>query len=55
MTALTALTAWTALAGVGLVRMHWHYATDVLAAVGVSVAGVLGCALVLGRLERRLS
>jgi undecaprenyl-diphosphatase len=52
---VTLLALWTVLAGIGLVRMHWHYATDVLAAVGVCVAGVLGCAVVLGPLERRLS
>lgn len=50
-----AAVVWALLAGVGLVRMHWHYATDVLAAVGVSVAVVLGCALVLDRLGRGVS
>jgi membrane-associated phospholipid phosphatase len=43
------LLLWTAVAGVGLVRNYYHFATDAIGAVGVSVATVLGVAVVLDR------
>lgn len=49
------LSSWCVAAGVGLVRNYWHYATDVVGAVGVSVAVVLGVALACDRGFGRLS
>lgn len=46
---------WVLLAGVGLVRGHWHYLTDVVAAVAVCAAVVLATALVVDAIVRRLS
>lgn len=43
--------AWTLFAGIGLVVNFWHYATDVLGAIGLSAAVVLGTALVADRVS----
>lgn len=45
------LTAWALFAGVGLVVNFWHYATDVIGAIGLSAAVVLGTALVADRVS----
>jgi membrane-associated phospholipid phosphatase len=44
------LGVWVVLAAVGLVRNHFHYATDTVGALGVSVAVVLSTALLVDRL-----
>ena len=43
------LAAWTLLAALGLVRNFYHYATDTIGAIAVSVAVVLGVALAVDR------
>jgi membrane-associated phospholipid phosphatase len=43
------LAAWVVLSAVGLVRNIYHYATDTVGGVGVSVTVVLGVALLLDR------
>jgi undecaprenyl-diphosphatase len=37
--------------GIGVVRLGWHYATDAVGGLAVGVAGVVGVAVVLARLE----
>jgi membrane-associated phospholipid phosphatase len=49
------LAAWTVLAAIGLVRNFWHYATDTVGALCVSIAVVGGTALVVDRAGRRFS
>jgi hypothetical protein len=46
-TILLALATWLALAAAGLVRNFYHYATDTIGSVGLSVAVVLGAALAI--------
>ena len=45
------IVAWVLGAGVGLVVNFWHYSTDVLGAIGLSAAVVLGAALVADRVS----
>jgi len=45
--AVAVLTAWPALAALGLVRNYYHYATDTIGALGVSAAVVLGAAMTI--------
>ena len=47
----TVLTLWTLTAGVGLVVNFWHYTTDVIGAIGLSAAVVLGAALLADRVS----
>src|SRR3954452_13077753 len=42
-----AVVSWLSLAAAGLVRNFYHYATDTIGAVGVSVAVVLGAAVAI--------
>jgi PAP2 superfamily len=46
-TVFLALVAWLVLAAAGLVRNFYHYATDTIGSVGVSVAVVLGAAMAI--------
>jgi membrane-associated phospholipid phosphatase len=41
------------LVGAGVVRLGWHYATDVVGGLAVGTAGVLGVAVALSALEAR--
>lgn len=43
------LIVWTVLAAIGLVRGHYHYPTDTVGGAAVSVAAVLGVALLIDR------
>ncbi len=49
LTVVVVLTAWTLLAALGLVRHFYHYATDTIGAVAVSIAVVLAVALAVDR------
>jgi undecaprenyl-diphosphatase len=49
------LAVWPLLAAIGLVRNFWHYATDTIGGIGVSVAVVSAVALVIDRYARRAS
>jgi membrane-associated phospholipid phosphatase len=48
------LAVWTTLAAVGLVRNFWHYATDTIGALCVSVAVVPALALLIDRYAARV-
>lgn len=52
---VTVLGLWTLLAAVGLVRNFWHYATDTIGAICISVAVIGTVALVIDRLGSRVS
>jgi hypothetical protein len=52
---LALLAGWTVVAAVGLVRSFWHYATDTLGAVCVSVAVVSVVALGIDAAKPRLT
>jgi membrane-associated phospholipid phosphatase len=43
------LTVWVAVAAVALTRFYYHYATDTIGAIGLSVAFVFGLAALLDR------
>ena len=50
----TLLAVWTLVGAVGLIRNYYHYPTDTLGALGVSIASVVATALVIDRgIERR--
>lgn len=49
------LAAWTVVAALGLVRNFYHYATDTIGGLGVSVAVVLATALVIDRVRKPVS
>ena len=46
---------WVGLAAIGLVRNHFHYATDTIGAVGVATAVVLASALLIERRPARFA
>jgi undecaprenyl-diphosphatase len=48
------LAVWTLLAAIGLVRNFWHYATDTIGALCVSVAVIGTAALVIDRAAQRV-
>jgi membrane-associated phospholipid phosphatase len=57
---VTLLALWAGVGAVGLVRGHYHFATDTIGGIGVALACVLGVALVIdwvsdraGRPDRR--
>ena len=43
------IAAWAVIAAIGLVRNFWHYATDTIGAICLSIVVVVGLALVLDR------
>jgi membrane-associated phospholipid phosphatase len=49
-----ALAVWAALAAVGLVRAHWHVATDTIGGLGLGVACVVGAALLIDAVSTRV-
>jgi hypothetical protein len=54
-TVVAVLTLWTVGGGIGLVRNFYHFTTDVLAGVFVSVACVIACTLLADHLGRRVA
>lgn len=54
LTGVAVLTLWTIAGALGLVRSHYHYATDTVGAICVSVMCVLGIAVLVDMLTPRI-